>query len=175
VLLHATAASWGNFEREAATALQRASSELDISDASSERILSLVQARFGTASIKSPEGGSSPRPSASVGYAIPVSSRGLVRAMLARWAGGAQPPALFLGSVVSLSFQDRPQIARERAGSRTYPLFDSPRCCSNAVCRCLIRTQPSNGLVKKQIAPPLSARSRTFSSGKALTKINGTR
>src|SRR6266576_5083028 len=38
----------------------------------------------------------------------------------------------------------------------------------------LIKTGPAKGLARKQVAPTLSARARTLSSGKAVIKINGT-
>src|SRR5258708_20187063 len=37
----------------------------------------------------------------------------------------------------------------------------------------LIKTGPAKGLARKQMAPAFSARARTFSSGKAVIKING--
>jgi hypothetical protein len=49
------------------------------------------------------------------------------------------------------------------------------RCPCRAVARQLVKVGPAKGLARKPIAPALSARARTVSSGKAVMKMNGTR
>ena len=59
--------------------------------------------------------------------------------------------------------QDRKKIARYLPPAR-----------SRALSRYLISVGPSNGLMRKQIAPASNARLRMLSSGKAVMKITGT-
>jgi hypothetical protein len=49
-----------------------------------------------------------------------------------------------------------------------------PQCSPSAHSRHLANVSPSNGLVRKQIAPAFSARARLISTGKAVMKMNGT-
>ena len=79
---------------------------------------------------------------------------------------GRHPPDALLTST-------RPEgsvVLGQGSGSH-FPV--SPRRWLRAISMQLIKTDPANGLARKEIAPAFSACVRTLSSGKAVMKMNG--
>jgi hypothetical protein len=77
------------------------------------------------------------------------------------------------GQFVSLRYRtDRRHSTAARTDSPSH-VPAPPRCLTRAASRHFIKVGPGKGLGRKQMAPAFSARARTFSSGKAVMKING--
>jgi hypothetical protein len=80
----------------------------------------------------------------------------------------AEEPTLDGGRNRRRSWRPR-QVSR-----RSSPHFPARRSRFRARSTHSIKTRPAKGLARKPMAPPLIARARTLSSGKAVMKMNGT-